>query len=164
MRLRRWHATDTEQYVALLAKPEVTRYMLPTPRTRVEALSGDFLDQWRDTGWGPFAAVDKSTGAWIGQIGLSRLSDWPRDDNVEVGFELHPAYWGRGLAVEGTRASIGFGFRIIGLGRIISTTNPANTRSRRVMEKLGLAYQGTRRYHGRDTVWYAISREAAVSA
>ena len=66
--------------------------------------------------------------------------------------------------MEGARASIGFGFRIIGLGRIISTTNPANTRSRRVMEKLGLAYQGTRRYHGRDTVWYAISREAAVSA
>ena len=87
--------------------------------------------------------MDKQTGRLIGHIGLEHMDDWPLEDKVEVGWVLHPYYWGRGLATEGGRASVRFGLDKIGLGRIISTTFSDHIASRRVMEKCGLTYRGT---------------------
>jgi hypothetical protein len=38
--------------------------------------------------FGPWAAIHKATGSWIGMIGLDELADWPDIHKVEVGFEL----------------------------------------------------------------------------
>src|SRR5438445_13874122 len=50
------------------------------------------------------------------------------------------------------------GFGAHHLERIISVTGPENGPSRRVMEKIGLIYQGTRPYHESRAVWYALDR------
>jgi len=118
-----------------------------------------FLRQWRDEGFGPLAALHRRTGEWIGQIGLNRVAGWPHADNVEVGFELKPWCWGQGLATEGARACLRFGFDQLGLGRIIGVTNPANAASRRVLEKAGLAYQGLLPFPpGLESAWYCVDR------
>jgi len=93
---------------------------------------------------GPWAAIEKVNGSWIGRIGLDELEDWPDLHKLEVGFELHTAWWGRGLATEGALAALRFGFEQHGLERIISVTAAAHTAARRVMEKAGLRYEGTR--------------------
>jgi RimJ/RimL family protein N-acetyltransferase len=140
--LRAWQADDLPRYLDLFSDPEVTRYTLLIPPARVQSFVAAFLRQWRDEGFGAFAAVHRSSGEWIGQIGLNRVEGWPKRDNVEVGFELKPAWWGRGLATEGARACLGMAFEQIGLDRVISVTNPANLASRRVLEMIGLTYQG----------------------
>ena len=113
-------------------------------------------------GFGPWAAIDKATGSCIGRIGLDELEDWPDTPRVEVGFELHKAWWGRGLATEGARAALRFGFEQHSLERIISVTAAAHAAARRVMEKAGLTYQGTRYWLSPEVpvVWYAIDRDA----
>ena len=118
------------------------------------------MRQWRERGFGPWAAIDRATGTWIGRIGLDHLDDWPEADKIEVGFELHQAWWGRGLATEGARAALAFGFEECGLPRIISVTAAAHTAARRVMEKLGLTHRGTRTWMNPDVpvVWYAMDR------
>jgi RimJ/RimL family protein N-acetyltransferase len=159
--LRRWRADDLDAYARLLADPEVVRYISggrPLPRQRVEAFCADFLAQWQELGFGPFAAIHKPSGRWIGQVGLNRLAEWPDVHKVEVGFELLRPYWGQGLATEAAIASLCFGFQTHRLERIISVANPANLASRRVMEKAGLTYRGVRPYRGHQTVWYAIDR------
>lgn len=111
--LRPWRAGDLDAYARLLADPEVVRYISggrPLPRQRVEAFSADFLAQSHELGFGPFAAIRRPNGEWIGQVGLNRLSVWPDVHNVEVGFELLRPYWGQGLASEGAIASLRFGF------------------------------------------------------
>jgi len=79
-----------------------------------------------------------------------------------VGFELHKAWWGRGLATEGALAALRFGFEQHSLERIISVTAAAHAAARRVMEKAGLTYQGTRYWLSPEVpvVWYAIDRDA----
>jgi ribosomal-protein-alanine N-acetyltransferase len=57
---------------------------------------------------------------------------------VETGWRLASAYWGKGYATEAAAAAVDFGFRELGLDEIIAMTVPGNTRSRRVMEKLGM--------------------------
>jgi ribosomal-protein-alanine N-acetyltransferase len=47
-------------------------------------------------------------------------------------------HWGRGYATEGAAAALAFGFRDLALDEIVSFTVPANLRSRRVMERLGM--------------------------
>jgi ribosomal-protein-alanine N-acetyltransferase len=57
---------------------------------------------------------------------------------VEIGWRLAAEHWGHGLATEGAHAVIGYAFESLGLTEIVATTVPANIRSRRVMEKLGM--------------------------
>jgi RimJ/RimL family protein N-acetyltransferase len=57
---------------------------------------------------------------------------------VEIGWRLAAEHWGRGYATEGARAAVNAGFETLQLNEIVSLTVPANTRSRHVMEKLGM--------------------------
>lgn len=107
---------------------------------------------------GPWAAIEKVSGKWVGRIGLNRLDDWPLEDKWEVGWLLDRTYWGRRLATEGARPSFGSDPRPRNLQQIIRVTVPDNTRSRRVMEKWGLTYQGELSWKESTVAWYAIGR------
>lgn len=159
--LRPWQAGDVDHYAAMFADPEVSRYIFvkqPPTRDQIATMSDGYLRQWRTHGFGPFAAIDKASEAWIGQIGLNHLAWWPEPDKVEVGWELSRAWWGLGLASEGGSAALRFGFERCGLSRVISVTVAANRASRRVMEKIGLRYQGVKTVSGMDLIWYAADR------
>jgi RimJ/RimL family protein N-acetyltransferase len=158
--LRPWCDDDLDEFARLCADPAVMQYISGRPlmRDEVGTLSAGRLRQWREIGFGPWAAIDKASGCWIGEIGLNTLADWPDAHKVEVGWLLRQSWWGRGLATEGALAGLRFGFMEQKLERIISVTVPANVASRRVMEKAGLTYQGTRLWRGTEVVWYAIDR------
>jgi RimJ/RimL family protein N-acetyltransferase len=159
--LRPWRDEDGAELLRLFSDPAVVggRSM---PPERIARLAAHSVHQWRVNGFGPWAAIDRATGAWVGRIGLDELEDWPEVPRIEVGFELQRAWWGRGLATEGARAALRFGFEEHGLERIISVTAAAHLAARRVMEKAGLTYRGTRHWMSPDVpvVWYAIDRAA----
>ena len=159
MVLRPWREEDRAEMQRLFRDPAV-RGGRNIPPDRVDRMAEASLRQWRVNGFGPWAAIEKTTGRWIGKIGLDELDDWPEPDKIEVGFELHEEWWGRGLATEGAVAALHFGFEQHGLERIISVTAAANGAARRVMEKVGLIYAGTRYWMNPDVpvVWYAVSR------
>jgi RimJ/RimL family protein N-acetyltransferase len=159
--LRPWQPDDLAEFTRLLTDPEVTRYIVvhtPFSAQDVAELSDRTLEQWERNGFGPWAAIEKQTGRWVGRIGLDELADWPGPDKVEVGWELHREFWGRGLATEGGRAGVRYGFERVGLKRIISVTMATNAASRRVMEKCGLRFQGELPMAGTVVAWYAIDR------
>jgi len=139
--LRPWSPADADSLVAVFAESEVWRF--PFGRGLSRAESEQFLERqlahWEKHGFGSWAAELKAEGSLIGYIGLSIPSWLPQIlPAVEVGWRLHPAYWGRGLATEGGRASLRHGFETLGLDRIVSIFTPDNVASGRVMEKLGL--------------------------
>jgi len=157
--LRPWSEQDGEELQRLFSNPAV-RAGRNLPPERIAQFAVSSVRQWRVNGFGPWAAIEKTTGCWIGKIGLDQLDDWPDPDKIEVGFELHEAWWGRGLATEGAVAALHFGFEQHGLERIISVTAAAHIAARRVMEKAGLIYEGTRYWMNPEVpvVWYAIRR------
>ena len=159
--LRPWREEDGAELQKLFSDPAVRGLRSLTP-DRIARLAEASVRQWRVNGFGPWAAIDKATGVWIGRIGLDELDDWPEVDRIEVGFELHQSWWGRGLATEGALAALRFGFEQHGLDRIISVTAASQTAARRVMEKAGLTYRGTRYWMNPEVpvVWYVIDRAA----
>ena len=82
--------------------------------------------------------------------------------NGEIGYSLHPEFWGIGLATEAARLLIDFGFNELHLHRIYATCDPRNIASYKVMEKLGLTYEGRMRENllikdgWRDSLLYSI--------
>ena len=140
--LRRWRETDREPWAELCADPEVMRHF-PAPLTR-EQSDGMFARvdaHFDEHGYGLWAVERRAEGDFIGFVGLHHL---PYDAHftpaVEVGWRLARHAWGRGYAPEAARAAVDHGFGTVGLEEIVSVTVPANTPSRRVMEKLGMTH------------------------
>lgn len=139
--LRSWSPADLDDLAAIFAEPEVWRHPFGRGLSRDESeqFLNRQLEHWKANGFGVWAAVLRDTGRLIGYMGLSIPSWLPQVlPAVEVGWRLHPDYWGRGLATEGGRASLRYGFETLELDRIISVYAPGNVASARVMEKLGM--------------------------
>jgi RimJ/RimL family protein N-acetyltransferase len=90
-------------------------------------------------GWG-FWAVEVTGGpAFAGLVGLHRVNPaLPCAPAVEVGWRLHPDHWGLGYASEAAAASLAYGFDEAGLGEIVAFTTTRNSRSQRVMRRIGM--------------------------
>ncbi len=141
LRLRPWAPDDVEPLAAVFAIPAVWRYPFGRGLTReeTERFLQRHLRHWEADGFGSWAAELRGTRELVGYVGLTTPTWLPEVmPAVEVGWRLHPAHWGQGLATEGGRASLRHGFEELGLDRIIGIFVPENVASGRVMEKLGM--------------------------
>ena len=136
--LRAFRDDDLDAYAAMLADEEVTRFVGGV-QSREDAWRNMalLLGHWTLRGYGWWAVCDRSTGALLGRCGLWFPEGWPE---LEVGWAFARSAWGHGYATEAARASIAWGASEVGLRRIASVIDPANTRSRAVAERLGMAY------------------------
>jgi len=160
--LRPFAVEDAAAHAELYADPEVTRYLPGGPfapaevAARSERSRARFSGHWDAYGWGVWAVADRKSGALIGHCGLAHLPD---GTDVELLYALARAAWGRGLATEAGQAALDHGFGSIGLDRIVAVTRPEHRASRRVMERLGMVYEGERDAFGMRVVCYARARE-----
>lgn len=144
--LRKLLKNDSEDMYEYSSNREVTRYLLWEPHlsetyTRKYLVylqgryrAGDFYD------WG---VIYKKANKMIGTCGFTRFNF--DSNSAEVGYVLNPAFWGYGIAPEAVLAVMRFGFVNLGLHRIEAKYMIGNDRSRRVMEKLGMQFEGVAR-------------------
>jgi ribosomal-protein-alanine N-acetyltransferase len=90
-----------------------------------------------------WAAALRPAGPVIGLVGLGDWSKYHR--RAEAGYDLARTYWGQGLGAEAVRAMLRYGFETLALHRIEAATIADNTRSARMLERLGFRREGTRR-------------------
>ncbi|MFZ0742773.1 MAG: GNAT family N-acetyltransferase [Terracidiphilus sp.] len=140
--LRRWVDGDREPFARINRNAAALEF-LPGALSRGE--SDEMVDRievhFEQHGFGLWATELREGAEFIGYIGLAV----PRFEAaftpcVEIGWRLAPEYWGRGLATEGARAVVRYAFEDLALPSLVSFTVPANLRSRRVMEKLGMTH------------------------
>jgi len=164
-----------EHEVELDSRPEVMRFLTGRARTRdeVEPIHRRRLAIAREAPglgfWSGFVAGE-FVGWWI--LEPAERAEQLRDGQAELGYRLLPEYWRRGLASEGARELIRYGFEELGLERIIAETMAVNEVSRATMQAVGLSY--VRTFHvefdeplpGSDQgeVEYAITRERWATA
>jgi RimJ/RimL family protein N-acetyltransferase len=110
-------------------------------RSQSDALVAKIEAHFRKHGFGMYAAELRSNQAFIGFIGLNVPSFRAHfTPCVEIGWRLSPEAWGQGLATEGALAVLQYAREVLELDQLVSFTVPANVRSRRVMEKLGMSH------------------------
>lgn len=147
--LRRWADADVEPFARLCGDPSVMEHF---PSVLSPAESAAFVDHavqgWERDGFGLWA-VELSGGAptgpapFVGYTGLARC-DWVTPGAVEVGWRLAAAHWGHGYAPEAATHALAFAFLDLQLDEVVSFTVPANARSQRVMEKIGMVREPDR--------------------
>jgi RimJ/RimL family protein N-acetyltransferase len=147
--LRRLTEADVDNLFDLDSDPAVMRFLTggaPTPRDVIwNEILPRFLSYYeRYDGYGVWAAIEKSTGEFLGWFSL-RPRDGGSPDEVALGYRLRQSAWGKGYATEGARALIRKGFTELGAQRVFATTYQDNLASRRVMEKAGLTWARTYR-------------------
>jgi RimJ/RimL family protein N-acetyltransferase len=138
--LRDWRDDDRAPFADMNADPAVMEHFpAPLNRAASDDLVERILGHWAKHGFGLWAVERPADRTFLGFTGLYSPSfEAHFTPAVEVGWRLARAAWGHGYATEAARASLAYGFEIVGLDEIVSFTAPANTRSRRVMERIGM--------------------------
>lgn len=137
---RTWKETDAVAYFAINQESKVLEF-LPGPLTIdvVKQFIADKNQCFVDHQYTLWAVEEKMTGAMMGFIGFSSPS-WKAHFTpcIEIGWRLGSQYWGKGYATEGAKAVLEYGFKQFDWDQIVSFTVPDNSRSIRVMEKIGM--------------------------
>jgi RimJ/RimL family protein N-acetyltransferase len=138
--LRPFTGMDCEPFFQLNTHPAVVESLGSSPtRAESDAVVGRFLDEMDREGWGLWAVEVAGGAPFVGMVGLHRMSPaLPCAPAVEVGWRLHPDWWGHGYATEAAAASLRYGFDQAGLDEILAITTTLNLRSQAVMTRLGM--------------------------
>ena len=141
--LRGMRVSDAEDMFAYARYEPVTRYLTWTPHPNLKHTK-DYLtyvgQRYRTGDFFDWAVVCKEDGRMIGTCGFTSFDF--ASDCAEIGYVLNPDYHGRGLASEAVREVVSFGFKELSLHRIEAKFIQENTRSLRLMERVGMKFEG----------------------
>ncbi len=144
--LRKILKKDSSDMYEYSKNREVTKYLLWEPHMN-ESYTRKYLaylqGRYRAGDFYDWAVVWRSREKMIGTCGFTRFN--MEANSAEIGYVLNPDYWGYGIAPEVVYAVMKFGFSVLRLHRIEAKYMVGNERSRRVMDKLGMKFEGIAR-------------------
>jgi RimJ/RimL family protein N-acetyltransferase len=138
--MRNWQDGDLEQLFEINQDPRVMEYF---PKLQDREYTNNIIERskrlYGEKGYGFFACELKSTGEFIGFVGLwDTHFDAHFTPAVEIGWRLAYKHWGQGYATEAAKAVLDYAFNKLNLPEIVSLAAVGNRRSRNVMEKIGM--------------------------
>ncbi len=145
--LRAFNKNDAAALAGYRNHPEVAKlqswddYTLEQTQSLIEKmqlLEHPKLDQW-------YQVAVTLDGKLIGDFGFKL-----EDRQAELGFSFDPIYQGQGYATESATALLEFAFTTLKLHRVHATTDPRNTSSMRLLERLGFRQEG----HLHENLWF----------
>lgn len=140
LRLRQWCAADREPFAALNADPTVMEFF-PALLSRAESDSMAACCEGlvAERGWGLWAVETRNGREFIGLVGLHAVApELPISPGIEISWRLAARHWGNGYATEAARSALGIGFTQLHFPEIVAFTAVGNSRSRAVMERIGM--------------------------
>jgi len=165
--LREVMTSDVDGMFELDSNPAVNKYLGKTPLTTKENAQEAiaFISRhYEERGIGRWAAIEKSSGDFIGWSGL-KLNDEKEKLNgksnfYDIGYRFIPRYWGKGYATESALAALKYGFETMNLEQIVGAAEVENIGSNKVLQKIGLKFVNEFDDDEFDTCnWYELNRE-----
>ncbi len=163
--LRPFTLDDVAQLRPLVGEKEIAATTMtiphPYPDGEAERWIGTHQPRFEEGKAATFAVTLRESGELIGAIGLSIKRE---HSHAEMGYWIGKPYWNKGYATESTQALLQYGFETLGLNRIFAHHMTKNPPSGRVMQKIGMTFEGTLPQHIRkgdgfeDLALYGITR------
>jgi RimJ/RimL family protein N-acetyltransferase len=163
--LRELRLTDLEGMFELDSDPEVHKYLGNKPvKTREESqkIIEDVIKQYDERGIGRWAAIEKSSGEFIGWSGLRLNSDITfntKTNFYDVGYRLIKRYWGKGYATESSIVATDYFFNTLQKSLLCGIAETENIASNRILEKVGLKFINDFEIDGVNAKWYELKKE-----
>jgi RimJ/RimL family protein N-acetyltransferase len=151
--IRTFEHEDADAWIAMLSEPEVLRFLPTGPSPTLETFERAIESRHameREIGYAMWAVDDRTTGEFIGQCGIRPAKSMDADAGSEIDLAYHfaRASWNRGYATEAAGAVVSYGLGPLGLDSVMAVVVPENIGSWRVMEKVGMRYEGLADYYG----------------
>lgn len=144
--LRRMKTSDAEDMYEYAKRADVTEYLLWEPHVCLQQ-TRDYLHflqgRYRTGDFYDWAVISREDKKMIGTCGFANLDF--QNNRAEVGYVLNPKYWGQGIAAEAVCRVMDFAFMELNVHRVEARYILGNERSRRVMEKCGMTFEGIAR-------------------
>ena len=159
LRVRPYTLDDSDAFFALNGNPEVVRYIRPA-KTKAECdlFLKEIIEAYKNAPlYGRWAVQEKSSNDFVGSFALIPVEG---RDEMQVGYALLPAYWGRGYATELCRAGLAYVFTQTSIDPIYAYAEAANEASHSVLLKAGLERAGSRTEGVKELYGFRLSREA----
>lgn len=145
--LRRLTLDDVDAaFTNWVTDEEVTKYLRWKPhknKDETREIFNSWIDEYRNLEYYQWVVELKEIGEPIGTIGVVSLDN--KTEMVHIGYALGRAWWANGIMTEALTRLIEFFFEEVGVNRIESMFDPENIGSGKVMEKVGMEYEGTLR-------------------
>ena len=142
--LRSWREDDIPPFAEMNSDEEVMEY-LPKCLSLEETVQfyNRIVAEHSTFGYGLYAVETKSDGSFIGYVGFHHF-DFEEEfsPGVEIGWRLAGKHWNKGYATEAAKACIDYARRHRLFNEIYSFTTVCNSRSERVMQKIGMNQVG----------------------
>ena len=172
LHLRPLQPADVDHVIELRTNPDVMKFIAETETAeRILERFANFCRRSEDRDLGVWC-VNLRGGDKIGTCILLPLPVEEQDtrwnfheegrrinEDVEVGYMLKPAFWGKGFATEITRGLLRFAFEQTSLTEIVAVTDPENAASQNVLRKSGLRDIGMRRAYAQNLPGFSITRD-----
>ena len=162
--LREFALADAPDVQRLAGDRDVASTTSNIPHPYLDGMAEQWISQNRkefEAGtYVTFAIANQHDNNLVGAIGLSSIDH--EHAVAEIGFWVGKPFWNLGYCTEAGRAVIKFGFDVLSLNRIYARHFKRNPASGRVMEKMGMTYEGCFRQHFKkwgnyeDLVFYGI--------
>jgi RimJ/RimL family protein N-acetyltransferase/protein-L-isoaspartate O-methyltransferase len=147
---------DLDDLVAVYQHPAVARWIGVHGRDDVARDLSRFVEWARTLGHSMLAVEERASGRFLGDCGLQPFEH--RGPEVELGYDLHPDAWGRGIATEAARAVVADGLARLDVDRLVAVIRPDNHGSRRVLEKTGFHRVRDQQAYGIPMIRYELLR------
>ena len=159
--------TDVDGMFELDSDPLVHKYLGNNPiktKDKAEKIIQFIQKQYKELGIGRFAAIEKSTGDFIGWSGLKFNTGKKealngRIDFYDVGYRLIPRYWGKGYATESSVAILDFGFNKLNIDTICGAAEKDNIASNKILQNIGLNFVNEFTYEQVACNWYELNKD-----
>lgn len=159
--------SDLESMFKLDSDPMVVKYLDMSPLETLEEAQKSInyiRKQYVERGVGRWAAVEKSSGDFIGWSGLKHNKGEKESLNgkynfYDVGYRFIPRYWGKGYATESAMAALDYGFRELEYDTIAGIALIGNIASNKVLQKIGLIHIEDFKYKNTKACWYELNIE-----
>ncbi|MET9232721.1 PhzF family phenazine biosynthesis isomerase [Lentzea sp. NPDC003310] len=153
MELVRWEADHFGYMLRWASDPRMTVYVgngMPWTPDYVALRHDQALRHWEDHGFGLHLVVEDGV-----VVGLAQMLDGDLGE-IEIGYWIDPAWWGRGIA---SRVAVELRDKALAIAdRVVAGTDARNEASGRVLEKAGLRYFLSKNRDGRLQHCYALDR------
>lgn len=153
--LRSWTLADNERLFEICTDADVMRYIGTGKAYKCISQANEFLN-WainyeRENGFCRWAVIEKASGEIVGSCGFARPHG---TSEIELGYLFAREHWGKGFATETAKSCLRYGFEKLGFREIIAITDPANSASQKVLEKIGFLKRGIEKFQGEDNLIY----------
>ncbi|MDE7259818.1 MAG: GNAT family N-acetyltransferase [Lachnospiraceae bacterium] len=165
--LRKFVIEDSEaMYNNWASEDEVTKFLTWPTHSDVEvtrAVLSSWIADYNKADFYNWAIELKEIGEVIGNISVVRVKE--NIECAEFGYCMGTKWWGLGIMPEAGKEVVRYLFEEVGFNRIAATHAKNNPKSGRVMQKIGMTYEGILRKAGLcnqgvvDEVWYSILRD-----